>query len=454
MSLKYKDGTRSYMSTNIAPSKSVAANTVMNFIAPPAYNTTAPSDNFIAYIHGYDLGLPAGASYQEIVLLEASAEDGSSKLLSNLKGSKDRIIFLTAEEGSSFTLESVAGMDKHLAVVGRYKGNKPTIIAKNIIRTKNGSFLMKNIKVDASQLSTSYLFQHHNAASDYGQFVIDGCWFKGLSKVLWQNAAAIGYSYNKYIFKNNRVEITDNNISLFNFYSPVKSADIEIKNNIFYAAADAEGQPTDKTGFKVVSHTAAADVSIGLTIDNIVLNNNSFVNLYFNKQGYINANKIIKAEVKSNLISVPNYYTHTVNDKGALQYWGILFAYGRKTVTSAGTTYDTFEQYADLDATETQTITAKEGTNPNYYPVQGQIDVNYNTTYRTKPNDVTTNIYPKASFLDLKLRDGVFCSRGSYYTGINNPSAVNEEVFATPDFANGIFTQKEAYITKGAIITE
>ena len=455
VSILYKDGTRSYMTTDTAPSEGVKANVVMNFIAPPAYNTTVPNDNFIAYIHGYDLGLPAGASYQEIVLLEASAEDGSSKLLSNLKGSKDRIIFLTAADESAFTLESVAGMDKHIAVVGRYKGVKPTIIAKNYFRTKHGSFLMKNIAIDASQLgNVNYIFNHSNAEANYGQFIIDGCWIKGLGKVVWQNAGGIAYSCDKYIFKNNKVEVAADAISIFNFYRPVKSADIEIKNNIFYAAADAEGNPTDKTGFKVVSHTAAADISVGLTIDNIVLNNNSFVNLYFNKQGYVNANKIIKAEVKSNLLSVPNYYTHTVNDEGKLQYWGILFAYGRKTVTSAGTTYDEFVQYEDLNATETQTVTAKEGTNPNYYPVQGQIDVNYNTTYRTKPDDVTTNIYPKASFLDLKLREGVFCSKGSYYTGINNPSTVTEEVFATPDFVNGIFTQKDAYITKGAVITE
>jgi len=455
VSLKYKDGTRSYMSTNIAPSKSVVANTVMNFIAPPAYNTTVPNDNFIAYIHGYDLGFPAGATYEEAVLLDAGAENASNTLLNNLKGNKDRVIFLTAEEGSSFTIESVAGMDKNIAVIGRYKNARPTIVTKNYFRTKHGSFLLKNLIIDASQLgNVSYIINHSNATANYGQMIIDGCWFKGLSKSLWQNAGAIEYSYDKYIFKNNKVEVAANGVSIFNFYRPVKSADIEIKNNIFYAAADTDGKATDKTGFKVVSHTAAADVSVGLTIDNIVLNNNSFVNLYFNKQGYVNANQIVKAEVKSNLLSVPNYYTHTINDKGALQYWGILFAYGRKTVTSAGTTYDTFVQYADLNATETQTVTAKEGTNPNYYPVQGQIDVNYNTTYRTKPDDATTNIYPKASFLDLKLRDDVFCSKGTYYTGITNPSTVTEEVFATADFVNGIFTQKEAYITKGAIITE
>lgn len=454
VSILYKDGTRSYMTTDTAPSEGVKANVVMNFIAPPAYNTTIPNDNFIAYIHGYDLGLPAGATYQEVVLLEASAEDGSSKLLSNLTGKKNRIIFLTAADESAFTLESVAGMDKHIAVVGRYKGVKPTIIVKNYFRTKHGSFLMKNIKLDASQMSSvdklNYIFNHSNAEADYGQFIVDGCWITGLEKVVWQNAGGIAYSCDKYIFKNNKVEVAADAISIFYFYRPVKSADIEVKNNIFYAAADANGQPTDKTGFKVVSHTAAADVSVGLTIDNIVLNNNSFVNLYFNKQGYVNANKIIKAEVKSNLLSVPNYVSIV-----GTNYWGILFANGRKEVTGSGTTYDTFVQYGVtnnvIDA-ETSTATAKEGTNPDYYPAQANITVQYNTAYRIKAE--SSDRYPKASYLDLKLHEGVFCSKGTFYTNVGNPSAVNEEVFATTDFAKGIFTQKDAYITKGAVITE
>ena len=447
VSILYKDGTRSHMTTETAPAEGVKANVVMNFIAPPSYLTNAPSDNFIAYIHGYDLGFPAGATYDEVVLLEASAADGSSKLLSNMKGNKNRVLFLTAAEGSSFTLESVAGMDKHIALVGRYNGVKPTIVSKNVIRTKAGSFLMKNITVDVSKLTANYLFNHDNGTADYGQFVIDGCWFKGVFKNLWQNAGAIQYSYNKYIFKNNKVEITANDIAIFNFYKPAKSADVEVVNNIFYAAADADGNATDKTGFKVVNHTAAADVSTGLVLDNIVLNNNSFVNVYFNKYGYVSANKITKAEVKSNLLSVPNYVS-----VAGTNYWGILFAYGRKSVTSAGTTYDTYVQYADMNATATETKTAGEGQNPNYYPAEGSITVQYNTAYRIRPSE--NDRYPKASFLDLKLREGVFCSKGSYYTNVANPSSVADEVFATTDFVNGIFTQKDAYATKGAVITE
>ena len=253
--------------------------------------------------------------------------------------------------------------------------------------------------------------------------------------------------YNKYIFKNNKVEITANDIAIFNFYRPAKSADVEVVNNIFYAAADADGNATDKTGFKVVNHTAAADVSTGLVLDNIVLNNNSFVNVYFNKYGYVSANKITKAEVKSNLLSVPNYVSIV-----GTNYWGILFAYGRKSVTSAGTTYDTYVQYADMSATATETKTAGEGQNPNYYPAEGSITVQYNTAYRIRPSE--NDRYPKASFLDLKLREGVFCSKGSYYTNVANPSSVAEEVFATTDFVNGFFTQKDAYATKGAVITE
>lgn len=449
VSILYKDGTRSYMTTDTAPSEGVKANVVMNFVAPPSYRTTVPSDNLIAYIHGYDLGLPAGATYEEAVLIEASATDGSSKLLSNLKGNKDRIIFLTAEEGSSFTIESVAGMDKNIAVTGRYKSARPTIVVKNYFRTKHGSFLMKDLIIDASQLGDiSYIINHSNATADYGQMIIDGCWFKGLSKSLWQNAAAIEYSYNKYIFKNNKVEVAANGVSIFNFYRPVKSADIEIKNNIFYAAADTDGKATDKTEFKVVSHTVLAGTSIGLTIDNIILNNNSFVNLYFNKQGYINANKIIKAEVKSNLLSVPNYTTYV-----GTSYWGILFANGRTGFdANSKAVYDTYVRYADKTSAETETVQASEGQNPNFYPAPGQIDVRFNTSYRIQP--ASNDRYPKASFQDLKLHNDVFCPKGTFYTNVANPSTVTEEVFATTDFANGIFTQKEAYITKGAIITE
>ena len=447
VSILYKDGTRSHMTTETAPAEVVKANVVMNFIAPPSYETKTPSDNFVAYIHGYDLGFPKGATYDEAVLLEASAADGSSKLATNMKGDKNRIIFLTAAESSAFSIESVTGMGKHIAVVGRYNDAKPTINVKKYIRTKDGSFLLKNVVINAAELADSYLINHSNATADYGQIIIDGCWFKNLSKNLWQNAGGYQFSVAKFIFKNNKVEVAANAVSIFNFYRPVRNATLEITNNIFYAAADGEGKATDKTEFKVVNHTAAADVSIGLVLDNIVLNNNSFVNLYFNKYGYVNANEITKAEVKSNLLSVPNYVSIV-----GTNYWGILFAYGRKSVTSAGTTYDTYVQYADMNATATETKTAGEGQNPNYYPAQGSITVQYNTAYRIKP--ATDDRYPKASFLDLKLREGVFCSKGSFYTNVANPSSVNEEVFATTDFVNGIFTQKDAYANKGAVITE
>ena len=453
VSILYKDGTRSYMTTGVAPAEGVKANVVMNFVAPSAYETTAPSDNFLAYIHGYDLGFPAGATYDEAVLLEASAADGSSKLLSNLKGNKNRVIFLTAAEGSNFSIESVAGMDKDIAVIGRNNDAMPTIKVSNYFRNKHGSFFMKNVIIDASGLASaniSYVFNHSNATADYGEIIIDGCWFKKLGKAIWQNAGALQYSVKKFTFKNNKVEITANDVALFNFYRPVTKADIHVENNVFYAAANINGETVeevDRTGFKVVSHTAAADVSVGLELDKIVLNNNTFVNVYFNKQGYINANKINFAEVKSNLISVPNYVSIV-----GTNYWGILFANGRKTVTSAGTTYDTFVQYADMSATETQTVTAKEGTNPDYYPAEGSITVLYNTAYRIRPD--ANDRYPKAGYLDLKLREGVFCSKGSFYTNVANPSSVNEEVFATTDFVNGIFTQKETYANKGAVITE
>lgn len=459
ISLLYNDGTRSYATSTTAPGNGLSANSVMKIVAPASYNTETPADKFIAYIHGYDINLPEGVSYKEIKLVDKT--NGSSKLISYIKGSEDRIIFvsgdtdyeITAANGNDAGTASNIAAKKHIAVIGRYEGQKPTIKMGIYIKTQEGSFLMRNITVDASELTSAYLFNHSDGKSDFGEFIIDGCWIKGMSKKIWQNAQKSNYGLKKIVLENNRIEICANNVSLYNFYSPIVSANMEIRNNVFYGALDADGKEKDYTGFKVVNQNAKG--VNGLELDNIVLNSNTFVNVYFVKEGYISANKINKAEMKSNLLYVPNYYTHTVNDKGALQYWGILYAAGRKGLMADGSTaiYDEYEQYADETTTEITKVTAKVGANPNYYPASGMITVKYNTSYRIKGEN-TTNIYPKASFLDLKERDGVFCPKGTYYPDFNQPSAVEEELFSKKDFAKGIFIQAEKYADKGANIAE
>lgn len=450
VSLLYKDGTRSYITTDVAPSNGLSANSVMNIASPASFNTERPDDNFLAYIHGYDMDLPEGVSYKEVKLVDETQlkdnETLGSKLKSYMTGSVDRIVFISSIDESQFEITSTVGMKKNIAVIGRYNSKKPTIKTSTTnvyFRHIDGSFLMRNVIVDASSVD-KYIFNHANSTADYGEFIIDGCWIKGMAKKVWQNAEKHAYGVKKIIFKNNKVEICADDVSIFNFYRPTVSANLEITNNIFYGALNTDGTEKDYENFKIVNHSATEAVT-GLELDNIILNNNSFVNLYFNKQGYVNANKIVKAEVKSNLLSVPNYVSIV-----GTNYWGILFAYGRKEVTGSGTTYDTFVQYADMNAEETQTVTAKEGGNPNYYPAQNNITVQYNTAYRIKAE--SGDRYPKASFLDLKLRDEVFCPKGSFYKNVANPSAVNEEVFATKDFANGIFIQGEKYADKGAKI--
>ena len=459
ISLLYNDGSRSYATSTTAPGNGLSANSVMKIAAPASYNTETPADKFIAYIHGYDINLPEGVSYKEIKLVDKT--NGSSKLISYIKGSEDRIIFvsgdtdyeITAANGNDAGNASNIAAKKHIAVIGRYEGQNPTIKMGIYIKTQEGSFLMRNITVDASELTSAYLFNHSDGKSDFGEFIIDGCWIKGMSKKIWQNAEKSNYGLKKFVLENNRIEISADNVSLYNFYSPIVSANMEIINNVFYGALDADGKEKDYTGFKVVNQNAKG--VNGLELDNLVLNSNTFVNVYFNKEGYIHANKINKAEIKSNLLSVPNYYTHTVNDKGSLQYWGILFAAGRKGLQEDGKTaiYDEYEQYADATTTEITKVTAKVGANPNYYPASGMITVKYNTSYRIKGEN-TTNIYPKASFLDLKERDGVFCTKGTYYPDFNQPSVVEEELFSNKDFAKGIFIQAERYADKGAHIAE
>ena len=160
---------------------------------------------------------------------------------------------------------------------------------------------------------------------------------------------------------------------------------------------------------------------------------------------------------------MPKYHDYAVSSK-KLQHWGLMFAYGAVNVTVTKddkgddvTTrhYDTFDQYADDTTSEITKGAAKEGANPNFYPAQGSIDVRYNTTYQEVVTAADNKkYYPKATFLDLKLRDGVFCPKGTYYTNVNQPTSVTSEVFTAKDFAKGIFTQADTYATRGAKITE
>lgn len=311
VSILYKDGTRSYKTTNVAPSEGVRENVVMKFVAPPTYDTTAPSDNFLAYIHGYDLTIGStifnindeNALKYSLLTAASTGTDLSASISGN---NKNGIYFLSQNENCNFLIASNTAviLSSDIILVSR-DSNSPVTISnsnKKYIALRGGSWYSKDISY-ILEGTEGYVFNlTSDTTTDSKAIVFDRCKIANIAGtfITFNDTESVA----NIEFNSCDLAFMDSN----DYKGFIHSGKIQtfpricLTNNIFYCK-DENDRPL---GFVTTGNASVTDFTFV---------QNTVVGLYPNTsyQYYNNFKSVSKASLGKNYFEVPKYKEYVVD---------------------------------------------------------------------------------------------------------------------------------------------
>ena len=308
VSILYKDGTRSYKTTNVAPSEGVRENVVMKFVAPPTYYTTVPSDNFLAYIHGYDLTIGSttfnindeNALKYSLITAASTGTDLSGSISGN---NKSGIYFLSQNANSNFLFNSTVILTSDIILVNRDSNSQVTISnsSNKYVALRGGSWYSKDISYTLNG-GEGYLFNMtgNTTDPDTKAIVFEGCKIENIAGTF------ITFNDTEVVSK---IEFNSCDIafkSATDYKGFINSGQTQIfpqisfTNNIFYCTEDRP------LGFVTAGNATVNDFSFV---------QNTIVKLYPNTsyQYYNNFKSVNKVSLGKNYFEVPKYKEYVVD---------------------------------------------------------------------------------------------------------------------------------------------
>ena len=293
-------GSRVYSSSKTAPEQKIDRNSILDLkeLNVASFKTTAPSDQFLAYLHGYnveigDVKLHKTSGITPKLITAKSA----AQVLKNEFHDKtdDVLLFLEQNEGCSFKIGSHSNIKGNVRLVGRK--SKVDITNNGYFQAINGSLMLKNINFT---LSHSGVFATNNSTSTTGslsQFYIQDCTIKNLQKQLF-NSPSSTYGIDKIYLKNNDIEIV-NTTQLFNGIKTETSL-LKLEQNVIYN--------TSKAGvdFQIYANSQAGDITT------IEIKYNTIGNCNPSSYGYLYINGCSTANITNNLFHIPTYIQYKV----------------------------------------------------------------------------------------------------------------------------------------------
>ena len=391
ITIKYKDGSSKYVTTNKAPIKTVSRNAVMN-IGTPVFKEGLPNDLYIAWQHGLDIDI-AGEKCNKIT------HAGKVVLINEKTTSKeirDNATYFIEPDLSTDVILNKSNHNK-LIICSRY--NDTRVKLNNNARKLSWApsdgeeyILVKNIEYINSDGYNDRLCTH-NADGKFNVVAFDNCSFT-LPAGKAFDFLNKGRSYNKMIITGCDFKLSSGTDSYILGAAASDPTNKEIISNFIFTNNIVYSPEGDHTGFYVYKCKYT-------TLTNLVVKNNLFYNVYCSANGYAYAAKNEYFDMQNNIFYIPNYGTYAVNDKGETQWWGFL-------------------RMADKDLA--------------YYPQVGKATATNNYAYRT-----TGDKNFKTSHTDMKD------SNSQYYTGVSNPVNGDVDPFENKNFVNLSFTLKSDY---------
>lgn len=292
--------------SSISSSKTttIEANKAFNLNTLPALTSGAPADNYVAYIHGFDLTVGDvvinNETHKDVKLIEATQSKQS------LTGSKGVYFLKVSGEESSFALTGNLGIDNDTYYIGCGSSNVTISFSKYAIYFKKATLGFKNVSIDGKE-QVNYLIGNVNTTSNSEKLIVDECIVSTIGSIYYIHNSYPSYACKSFYFSNSDFELLPNGttatalkilIDLTQYKSDVKS-DIYIDNCIFY---NSDKSYVEKLIYKPTTNQ----------LGEISFTNNTVFNLHpGTDNGLIHVGNVENITIKNNLF---NFYTINKNE--------------------------------------------------------------------------------------------------------------------------------------------
>lgn len=216
------NGSRAYLSSKTAPETNISRNLTLDLkqLDVAQFKTSAPSDQFLAYLHGYnveigDIKLHKNSGIKP-KLVTASASDQATNISSYIHN-QSALLFLDHNENCAFTFNSnQTQINGDVKLIGRKSTSKAIIQfeSSSYLGLSSGSLMCKNICFDFTKRTNYICTINTNTKSDLTHLYFDRCEMKKLqNRIVYNNNASKGIVNTCMIYCN--VEISSDNICMF-----------------------------------------------------------------------------------------------------------------------------------------------------------------------------------------------------------------------------------------------
>lgn len=262
-------------------------------------------DKFMA---GEDIVI-AGKTYSKETYGEATLIDTDYTI-----SDADKNVYFV-EQDATLNLDTSTGIRK-LIIIGNDSEKRGLMNIKSQVPLNqgagntDGTFVIYNMDVDASTVSSNYVFAQ-NRDGAYGYVGIIESSLKMPSGKQFSYVSSNARSYAEIVFENSEIEIPEaTQIMLFSFGSSTAGyGDFIFRNNIIYS----EGGVSD---FRIYNGTATS-------LDSFTFENNTVINLWAKTNGCVLYDSLGKISVTKNLfwtdMETTNYAFFRPTDTGAAQ---------------------------------------------------------------------------------------------------------------------------------------
>lgn len=384
VTVTYSDGSKSTFTASSAVDMPVSDGRTISIDASQA-EAPAEKNLYEKFMDGEDIVI-AGKTYNKETYGEATLIDTDYTI-----SSADKNVYFV-EQDATLNLNTSTGIRK-LIIIGNDSEKRGLMNIKSQVPLNqgagntDGTFVIYNMDVDASTVSSNYVFAQ-NRDGAYGYVGIIESSLKMPSGKQFSYVSSNARSYAEIVFENSEIEIPGaTQIMLFSFGpSTAGYGDFIFRNNIIYS----EGGVSD---FRIYNGTATS-------LDSFTFENNTVINLWAKTNGCVLYNSLDKISVTKNL------------------FW-----------TDMETTNYAFFHPTDTDADQGIPYTGN--------PTGTLLDDNY--------------VYQNSNETNWQwLYGGVNRVDQSGFTAIKEARKITVDPLSVKDFENCVFTQIPEYAEYGA----